>query len=437
MSERKSAYGPEITLLQERVQSLLNMEFASKGRRAEVGEYSRWLHREVFEPFSEYTQRLNHIFDKTNWNDVENARTVAGWTGVQEICHDAIDRAIKGHLVVPPILLLAIHRQSIRAVTRAARALAEFVGCFVAPDPGAAIARAKEFESYMLAAGILLSDVAELIGNLTPVAARRIPLASVSGVALGSVIEVFPELSSVARADPAMLRPVEKLQLMARVGQDRHRREERFSEAANILESASISNPNWIEDGALFVDSFSAAWSQLNSQSARILGEFEGANSLVRVDGVLDALSKIAEGPFRRLGSLLVVAGKVAAGTAPSLNSETLFQNRRLSGVHRDLTGSAPTITSSVDRTLRNAEAHYDYEVLADTVKIRHLPPHARSPADAIVEELFHDDILEQALDILEATCAMSFALMAFVWRYPNVATRERFRATWLSLHRI
>jgi hypothetical protein len=95
---------------------------------------------------------------------------------------------------------------------------------------------------------------------------------------------------------------------------------------------------------------------------------------------------------------------------------------------------AAPALTRDVDPLLRNAEAHYDYEVSSELVRIRHLPPNATSASDALIEELSHDDVIEQVINLLEATQAMLLALLIYVWTDADHRLRESFRWTWLGL---
>jgi hypothetical protein len=252
-------------------------------------------------------------------------------------------------------------------------------------------------------------------------------------VARDDVVRAFPEVEEIATADSGFLKPLSPLTFAAIVLQDPSRRRLRFEQTDTVLSNAAARDECWIDDGHVFTETLVRAWYQLCAQTERITDALAPERDPYMMDAVLDVVSKLSEGPFRRLGGLVLIADEVASGTASKLTEDSLFRVRKLSTVHRELSRLAPALVSDIDRTIRNAEAHYDYEITPTTVQIRHLPPNARSVLDAQVDEFYHDDVIEQTLNLFEAVQSMNLALLRMMWGHARVSVREGFRAHWLS----
>lgn len=433
IDNRILAYGPGIKRLEERAQYLAVPRFSTRGARMPLPTYLRWLSAELYRPFSGYAARLDGLMNATQWDDPKDPLTLASWPQVQATCHDSLDRIERASSAVPPTLLLAFHRQTVRALARAAQAFITMVSVLTAPDVDAAVSRAAAFEEATGIVGDQVVKHSEAVQALSPFLVGVVRLSSLNYNSLPESSELFPELNGWSKQDPAMLVPLEGVRILASFGQDEHRRMIRHQEALRLLAAASGNGSSWISDKAAFLATAQRGWSQLVAQCRRIVNELDHADPVLRMHGMLDSFSKLAEGPFRGYGAALVVANKVAQGRSQRLDQEELFKVRGLNAVYKELSTCLPAVTIGLDRALRNAEAHYDYEVFGQTVRINHLPPGAGSPAEAVTDELLHDDVVDQTLDLFEATLAMALALAVFAWDCRDIELREMFRSQWLS----
>ena len=434
VASRIVAYGLGIERLRERISQMSLLSFNCRGARPDAGLHLKWFSSEIYGPLPRYFSRLDHLFRVSSWDDPDVLETRRAWSEVQALCNDAIDRVVRGMAIVPPVLLLTTHRRTVEWAAHAASVIVEMVSSLVAPSPDEALERFANAQATLDSVGDFATETMRLLDYVKPALFRQVPLVDLIKRPSPDFPQSLPELDPVLSSDPAMLVPVKPFRLLACWGQDGKRRRTRFGDALAVLHFANAHDPDWIGDMATLAELVVGSWHQLVAQHRRICTELDSEGSASRVDEMLDVLSKLAEGPFRRCGSILVIAGKVASGQALRLTEESLFQARRLSTVHDNLNVIAPSITKDVDRLLRNAEAHYDYEVKTDTVSIRHLPPHASSPRDARVHELFHDDIIEQVLNLFEATEATILAVVMFIWSSVREPHREGFRRAWLAL---
>lgn len=252
-------------------------------------------------------------------------------------------------------------------------------------------------------------------------AAARIPL-----------VEVFPEIAVVAVNKPSILDPLARYHLSGVLFQDAVRRTARVDGGLELLTQAETRNPGWIAEPGTLARLADEAWTQLQAQHSRMMRALTATTEAGFVDTTLNVLSKIAEGPFRRYGSVYSLASRVKDGYPIVLSEESLFQHRKLGFVITSLTTCAPTIVQGVSKLLRNAEAHYDYKITPSRVVIRHLPPNARSAMDAEVDFLTHDDIVEQVCNLSESALVMAEALMIFAVKRSRPSIRRALLSTWV-----
>jgi DNA-directed RNA polymerase subunit M/transcription elongation factor TFIIS len=433
ITARVSAYATGVHRLQERVTGVVNPSFRTRGSRISPSDYLGWVSRNVIRPSADHLRKLDGLLGQTDWDDIDSPVTRQAWMDVQALCNESIDIVITASALVPPVFFLAYHRRIVRAVAVAANTNVGAISCLIAPTPEAAITLLRAHEESLSRVSGFAKALSLLLDCLLPIL-RGGSFDDSSDSPMPTLVDAFPELRVILRSDPAMVEPFSRQRLLAYLLHDPDRRSERVDQSLAVLRSAYARQPGWIREPATFTDVVVGSWRQLCAQHKRVEMDLSTEHAAVVMDGVLDVASKVAEGPYRRCGSILVLAARVAGGKNCALDGDSLFQVRRLSLVHRELGVAAPALTRDVDPLLRNAEAHYDYEVSSELVRIRHLPPNATSTSDALIEELSHDDVIEQVINLLEATQAILLALLIYVWTDADHKLRESLRWAWLGL---
>jgi hypothetical protein len=434
VAARVSAYAKGVRRLQERAASVVNPSFRTRGSRTSPGNYLGWISRELLQPSADHLRQLDGYLGQTDWDDIDSPVTRRAWMEVQALCNESIDMVIRASALVPPVLFLAYHRRIVRAVAVGANTNVGAVSCLIASTPETAIALLRAHEESLSRISGFANAVLLLFDCLRPVLLHGGSLDDSPESQTPALSEAFPELRAIMQSDPAMVVPFSHQRLLAYLLHDPDRRSERVDQSLAVLRGAQATQSGWIREPATLGDVVVSSWRQLCTQHKRIEADLSAERAAAVMDDVLDVASKVAEGPYRRCGSILVLAARVAGGQNCVLDDDWLFRIRRLSLVHRELGVVAPALTRDVDPLLRNAEAHYDYEVTSESVRIRHLPPNAASPSDALIEELSYDDVIEQAINLLEATQAMFLALLIHVWTDADYGLREPFRWAWLGL---
>ncbi|MGY5311602.1 hypothetical protein [Nocardia gipuzkoensis] len=246
----------------------------------------------------------------------------------------------------------------------------------------------------------MLDDACEVIikaANLmTP-----LDIDAITATSGSSLVSVFPELADVAKRDPVMLRPLIPLVAVARGMHDQQRRARRAAAVQHAFDAAADAYPQWIDDFDFLLSTCSVAWRRLIVQHQR-LAQLLDADDRLRpgwVDDLLDVGAKIVEGPYRAYGNVVLDALKVARGAITVLDTTTA--GTAGSGkVRTDLAVECPELAENIRPIIRNASAHYDYEVQGEVLQIRHL--HGGRPP--IVETHTFDDLLTAVSNLSEHT---------------------------------
>lgn len=432
VSLRTQMYGPGLDRLVARAAALQQLTFERRGSRMAAEVYPGWTSQAIFKPIGAVLPGLRAIIATTLWDDVADATTVVAWDLAQSKCNEAIDLAITIIKTPPPILFLTLHRRSAATAREVAIAAVTYLSCLVAPDPVSAMNRMRNLEAS-------LSDVAEAIGRtdvllnyVSPVLIDKSAPRSIVEQGVIQLVDAFPEVARQFSHDQSVLRPLAPLSFASTVLQDGARRGRRFDEARSLLVAASQFDPNWIEDQDLFVERFVAGWRQLRSQTERITDSLAPEPDPYLAHTALDVFSKILEGPYKRFGAILTIAITAATGGA-RYNDETAFAANSVSVVTRALMAAAPSIMQDINSVLRNAEAHHDYEVGPLTIRIRHTAPRHKSFSEAIHDEVSLDDIVEEALNLVETSQAMLLAVLAAILARPPSPITEHLRLRWLN----
>lgn len=253
------------------------------------------------------------------------------------------------------------------------------------------------------------------------------------GVATGlSVSGVFPELDRLAESDPVLLRPLIPFCSLARRAHDPFRRVERVESVVSTFHRAGQAAAGWVQPSDILLSRCSFAWRKLVAQHdrlVRILGDDRRRAGWV--DDIFDIATKVAEGPFRLYGGIILIADRIANGLESSLDADTSSRHRNFPLVLRGLTQVAPVLAEGVDGLVRNAEAHYDYTVEGDRIIVHHQPPRDGSPPRT--DELLFEDLLTAVLNLFELSLAMAIGMLKWIWDNGAIDLKERHRQDWLA----
>jgi hypothetical protein len=422
VQRRADGFGTDLVRLQERLEFAHDVPVAARGDRRSEDEYRAWMLGSLFTAVLEWSERLVPLMSRGDFNEPTLPETRAVWTDLLELANDIVDTALATQSRPGPVQLVATHHSLVAGLLVFASGVVGYLTTLTAPTPSVTQRRARDAQEMLDNSGTVLGRAIQLTNDDDA-------LDSPSGRTAASV---FPELAALAERDPVMLRPLLPMAKLCRRAHDVDRRNRRAHATVAVLNGTNAGGGRWLEPFAPFLNGCGAAWRRLVAQHERIVRALdEDRGRAGWVDDVLDIGSKLAEGPYRVYGGLLVVASKVAAGEEPSASEEAIVRFRGFSSVTKALEALDPVFVAGVESLLRNAEAHYDYELRADGVEIRHRPP--RGGGAPLVDFLSFDDLLVSVLNLHEVSVAMAAGVLEWIWQTGTVGTREAFRRDWLT----
>lgn len=423
VQQRMDAFGTDLIRLQERLEFAHDEPISSRGDRRTQEEYKTWLVETLLPEALWRADRLVPLMSHGDFNQPESPDTKAAWTGLLELANEVIDTSLAVKRRPGPAEFLGSHHGLVTGLLIFASGVVGYLTTLTAPTPSVAQQRAHEAQTMLDESGSSLARAAGLThdDDDTP--------ESPSG---RTMVSIFPELAGLAELDPVMLRPLLPMARLSRRSHDAERRGRRVDAVTSVLDRAAAVDGRWLDPFDSFLNSCGAAWRKLVAQHERLTRAFDDDRTRTGwVDDVMDVGSKLAEGPFRIYGGLIVLAGKIVTGDETAATEESVMRYRRLSAVVKGLGMLDPVFVAGVEGLVRNAEAHYDYEVLSNGVEIRHLPP--RQNSAPLIDFLTFDDLLVSVLNLHEVSLAMAAGTLGWVWRAGTVGAREAFRRDWLT----
>jgi hypothetical protein len=189
------------------------------------------------------------------------------------------------------------------------------------------------------------------------------------------------------------------------------RLERRIRSVLRVLRAATKRNAGWVADPPAFVAALLRGHSQLNEQIG-ILG-FLARSTAPRktmLMGAIGVYQKFSEGPLRRFGGLVLQAAEVAAGRQAELDTAALTEEK-LGKTMEALERVSPVLTSDVSFLIRNADAHYEFEILDPDI----LVTEPRRKGKKRQERLTDDDFFELLFNLNELLVALEVALIAYI----------------------
>jgi RNA polymerase subunit RPABC4/transcription elongation factor Spt4 len=424
VEKRVQFFGPGLVRLQERLEFAHGEPIATRGSRMAESEYVTWLRSSFLYKCLGWGDTLIENMSRGNFNEPDLAETQAAWTDLQGFTNEVIDYALWLKRHPGPVQLTATHRTLIRVVLLFASATVGFLTGLTAPTVSVARRRGDEAQEQLDHAGSLITQACDLSID-SDNHDSDLPTGSAASV-------VFPELTRLAVSDPVLLRPLIPFCSLSRRGHDPFRRAARVETVQATLQRATQAAPSWAEPTDILLSRCASGWRKLVAQHVRLVRILDDDRERAGwVDDIFDIATKVAEGPYRLYGGIVLVASKVADGTESNMNASASDRHRNFPVVLRGLAQVTPLLTEGVDALVRHAEAHYDYTVEGGRISLHPLPPgHGASPR---TDEFHFDDLLAAVLNLFELGLAMAIGVLKWMWDNGSIAMKERHRQDWLA----
>jgi hypothetical protein len=450
VAARKAGFGHAVAQIQEQGAEEVKepIIFANEGPRLAYDDYSDFISERVVRKTLGLSDDIQEVFRSTEWEP----DTPAAIRGIQSLID--LFRQFREHVrelasARPPVALLAVHRQATRTVARFHGALLPFVVALTAATIWEARSLQQQGQEGLdrAAEGARrLSDViervarAQMLGPGWWIVGAEYDTGRIAWEGVDRQPGTLPEAAEYVRntfADVpgiADLNDHFALALLpaAYVGesfQDLARLTSHAKAARELIDRAAERSGDWLSDPDAFVDAIWRGHRQLTDQVVRLGYELaREPPRVVLLQTAINVYQKLLEGPLVNLGAALALAAQIDGGLAAtfSIDTTTLHTPGSIVDV---LSNVERPVLAGVNTLLRNADAHYDFEIAESGVTFRDRRVEKGSITRRREVFLDDDDLFELILTVNESLIAWELALLPFVWTHPLRSMSERLAA--------
>ena len=446
IDERVDAWGERIDEMVGRIRqwSPDNLAFARRGRRADAPEHFNLLSDFTLSRTLQEVDEFRSTLEPVEWKGDNPAAEIA-LNQLIELCTSMLFRLAAVVTTPPPLILVGVHRQGARVLARTLTALSPFLATLTAPS----LDEAKRLGNVAQTALDEAGKDARLMSQFTDAVERDLELTSgwwshegnydvgsaawqAVGAAQSTVTEAASRVRAALGSIPGIssLSDPEAAQLVPVVGAgsyDPVRFLQKATAARTFLDAAD-QRTSWIADEAEFVKRIWKGHAQLVEQQVQLgyLLQSDPPRNVL-LNSAMDTYSKLLEGPLRHFGSAIRVAARVAAGKQVVYDVVSI-EDISPAKVLNYFLQKEPDLVEGALTLLRNAEAHYGFEISDDGITFRDVATVSgvrRERTDFLTD----DDFFEELAVLTESLVAMEVALMPFIWTHTSSGIRQTWQA--------
>lgn len=433
---RSQTIGPSVAYVKELASKwgIEQTNFERRGTRPELKAHWDTLRFLASEMPLAALDSAKGIFSRTDWDGPEAPASIEALVAIAEEVFFAVAALRK---TPPPLSLLASHRQVARSLAHFGEALTVYMQALVAPTIAEAQALVPQGQEALDMAGEHAKkfgasvDLLETQLSLSPGwwttgeefdfgrAAWEGVGAAESTIAEGAaqVREALSDLPGIDKLDESQLLLL--LPTTALAGYDPIRLVEKARQARLLLDRAGDVD-SWVADVPLMVQQVWDGHRKLTDQIIRVgfLLQHDAPRRIL-LQELTDMYSKLLEGPFRHFGTILCVASRFPANPGAFYDESAVVGSSYASALNY-FSQVAPDLGEGAETLLRNAEAHYSFEILDDGIEFRDVHRQGGGQVRRRQDLLNDDDFLEELLATVETLASFELALLPFLWTDPS-----------------
>lgn len=412
--------------------STKNITFARRGARPELHDYFKMLSWIAFTRSLQLGDEAQRLFDSVEWKASDEASEALD--RLIDVCVDLFFSAACLAGTPPPPAFVSVHRQAARVLCEYAAAFVSFIEALLAPSVDevkeaqttgqealdTAHAHLRRFSEYL--------ELTERALELTPgwwgvedeydvgrAVWEGVGAATTSLEDAASYVRErlpLPRVQSLQDQYAAQLMPP-----VALVFHDPLRLVAKAEAAESVLDKASHRGASWATDAALLVNEVWLGHKKFVEQLIQMAFLLQSdAPRRILINGLADAYSKLLEGAFRHFGTIIMTASRFAAGKQTALD-QTVVDRSSPAAVAKYFQDVGLEIWEGSSSLLRNAEAHYSYEITDTGIVFRDFDVRRQIRRE---DALLDDDFVEELASLTETLASFEIALLPYVWTHPS-----------------
>lgn len=436
VKKRIEAFGGRVQAMAdiEKQWSGATLEFARRGPRPDLQEHFHLLSALTIDKVLDLMPEIARLIGATEWEGGDPAADRA-LDELIAICTDVFFTVAAIAKTAPPVTLIAIHRQGARQLARFGDAVAAYIRATAAPTPEDARGLAEEAQHALDEADEFTSQFGEFVVmeerslSLAPgwwTAGDEYDLGRAVwegvGAAAATVEDGAARVRKALREVPGLdqLDDSQAFQLLPAVSlvfYDPVRLVDKARQARQLLDAATRVDQGWIADESLIVNQVWEAHRKFTDQVVQLGFHLQhDAPRSILLRAATDMYSKLMEGPFRHFGTIIYSASRIAAGKPVRYDRQTV-ETTPYSTVLNHFVQTSPDLAEGALTLLRNAEAHYSFEIAADGIEFRDTH-HSAKGTQTRRDFLGDDDFIEELSAAVENLAAFEIALLPFLWAH-------------------
>lgn len=409
-----------------------SIEFARRGYRPDPVEHFQLLSELVTSQPLRLTDEVQTLLGSVSWEGA-NSEASTALDLLVDICRAVFFSVAAVATTPPPLPLVGIHRQGARQLARFGEALCLYLEALLSPTREAVLEIRTEAQRALDDAGDLASQMSEFMSqterslNLPPGwwttgASYDVGRAMWQGLGAtsASVEEAADRVRRALRGVPGIneLDDVLAMQLLPAVSMvfyDPVRLVEKARQARTLLDTADCRDARWIRSEEVLARQVLLGQRKLTDQLVQLGFTLrQEAPRAIVLHTATDTYSKLLEGPFRHMGAVLYIASRVARGKRAvyETDSET---NTSYATILNHFQNVAADLAEGGHTLLRNAEAHYSFEITDDGIEFRDV--HQSGGREDFLGD---DDFMEELSATIETLVAFEIALFPYLWTHPS-----------------
>lgn len=216
----------------------------------------------------------------------------------------------------------------------------------------------------------------------------------------------IPEIASLPDALAFALSPAALTSLLW----DPARLQRRVRAVLNVMSRASEVSPGWLASTAEVANAILDGHRKLSEQVGAL--GFILRSGAPRKQLLLNATTvyeRFSEGPMRKFGAIVRQAIEVSEGRQQVLDARAVVEDK-FGYVTDSLKVATPALVHDLETLVRNAAAHYEFEITESGVDITEPARGGKKRAASLTD----DDFLEMLFDLNEAIVALEAGLLVY-----------------------
>jgi len=449
VKRRRRAFKGRIERITKRREdsAILQPSFTREGQGVSLTDYTDTVFRPTLDAVTALTDNVRTELRAVTW-DPQNPMCILSFQRIVNALDQGITRVMSLTDQLPPIEVRAAHHILTRAAGQTIHGYVTITKALIAVDPDEALERQREGQRLFTLGARTLGLLSRIINRASKQASPgwwmsgdTFDLAAIAweGVENASLtidqaadlvrtaLAMIPGVTELSDAEALLLLPATVLPVAMA---DPFLLQERAGLIRDVLTNADLAAPDWIQDPAELVLRISEGVRAVNEQVERLGFAATGpASRRMTIQLLADVYLKLVEGPLRDLGSVVVIAIRVAGGEPNGRYIPEIARGIQAGDTVQGLERMGPLWSNAVRMLVRNAGAHAGVHVLDAGVALTQRRIENGVVVDEKTVEMSDAEFAEEFARLSETCLALQLGILPWLFTHRSEHIVRALRA--------